>query len=121
MLFPFFIINLALSFSTVRKRDYLLATFIGVIPGAFVFVLAGTQLASIHDTRSLVSPKTVAVLLLLSLFALGPLMWRKLLARREERSDSLATKERFGVDNSPLTPDKVHHKEIKHSDGNDNK
>jgi uncharacterized membrane protein YdjX (TVP38/TMEM64 family) len=76
-LFPFFIINLALSFSSVRKRDYVLATFIGVIPGTFVFVLAGTQLATIRDTHRLVSPETFGILLLLALFSLGPILWRK--------------------------------------------
>ena len=85
-LFPFFIINLALSFSTVRTRDYILATFIGVIPATFVFVLAGTQLATIRDTHTLLSPATIGVLLLLSFFSLGPLVWKKVLERRAHKT-----------------------------------
>ncbi len=41
---PFFIVNLAPAFFNVSLRDYVLATLIGMIPGAFVYASVGAAL-----------------------------------------------------------------------------
>jgi uncharacterized membrane protein YdjX (TVP38/TMEM64 family) len=75
-LFPPFVTNTALALSTVRTRDYILATFIGVIPAAAILVLAGSQLESIKRTGQILSPDSLGILLLLGFFSLLPLVWR---------------------------------------------
>ena len=51
-LFPFFLVNLAPAFTTIRVRTYALATFIGIIPGAFVYVNLGRTLRASSPPRS---------------------------------------------------------------------
>lgn len=75
-LFPPFVTNTALALSTVRTRDYILATFMGVIPAAAILVLAGSQLESIKRTGQVLSPDSLGILLLLAFFSLLPLLWR---------------------------------------------
>ncbi len=43
-LFPFWLVNLVPALTTIRTRDYLLATLLGIIPGSFVFVNFGAHL-----------------------------------------------------------------------------
>jgi uncharacterized membrane protein YdjX (TVP38/TMEM64 family) len=46
-LFPFWVVNLAPALLGVRLRDYVIATFIGIIPGSFAFALTGAGLDSV--------------------------------------------------------------------------
>lgn len=80
-LFPYFVINLALSFSDVRAREYIVATFIGIIPAATIFVLTGTQLATIKETGEFLTLDNFGVLFLLALFSLIPLLFRRFFGR----------------------------------------
>jgi uncharacterized membrane protein YdjX (TVP38/TMEM64 family) len=41
-LFPFVLLNYALGLTDVRLRDYVLASFLGMIPGTFLFLYLGT-------------------------------------------------------------------------------
>jgi len=80
--FPFFLINLAPAFTTVPLSTYVLATFIGIIPGTFVFVNLGQALGRLDSLQGLVSPEVLGGLGLLALFALVPVAVQKLRARR---------------------------------------
>ncbi len=80
-LFPFFLVNLAPAFTTIRVRTYALATFIGIIPGAFVYVNLGRTLSRIESTKELVGGETLGGLALLGVFALIPVVVRKWKAR----------------------------------------
>lgn len=80
--FPFFLINLAPAFTTVPLATYVLATFIGIIPGTFVFVNLGQALGRLDSLRDVVSPEVLGGLGLLALLALVPVAVRKLRARR---------------------------------------
>src|SRR3569832_664088 len=64
-LFPFWLVNLVPAFTAVPTRTYVTATFIGIIPGSFVFAYLGASLGRIESTRDLLSPATLAALLLL--------------------------------------------------------
>lgn len=77
-LFPFWLINLATAFTPIKVRTYVLATAIGIIPGAFVFTNLGQSLGRIDSTDQLLSFKTASALILLGLFALIPVLMRKL-------------------------------------------
>ncbi|MBC8241756.1 MAG: TVP38/TMEM64 family protein [Alphaproteobacteria bacterium] len=86
-LFPFFLVNLVPAFLGVRLRDYVLATFIGIIPGTFVFAQVGTGLDSILDSDeelsvgSLMSNDVLAALLGLAVLSALPLLYKFIRAR----------------------------------------
>ncbi|HEY0084417.1 MAG TPA: FAD-dependent oxidoreductase [Allosphingosinicella sp.] len=69
-LFPFFLINLAMGLTAMRLVRYALVSMVGMLPGTFVFVNAGTQLARIESTGDILSPALLGSFLLLGLFPL---------------------------------------------------
>jgi len=59
-LVPFSLINVAAALSKVNMRDYMLGTFLGIIPFAYVYVEAGNQLANITNADDAV-PFTMVI------------------------------------------------------------
>ena len=86
-LFPFWIVNLVPAFLGVPLRTYVLGTFIGIIPGSFVFASVGAGIGSVLDSgqefspASVLTPQIVIALVGLALLALLPVVYRKLKAR----------------------------------------
>jgi uncharacterized membrane protein YdjX (TVP38/TMEM64 family) len=80
--FPFFLVNLAPAFTSIPLRTFALATFVGVIPGTFVFVNLGETLGRIDSLQGLVSWQTGGAFALLGAFALVPILLRKWRSRR---------------------------------------
>lgn len=82
-LFPFWGVNLAPAFLGVRLWTFIWTTFVGIIPGAFVFTQAGTGLEQILDAEDL-SLDTIfnlqvkIALVALALFALAPILIKKI-------------------------------------------
>lgn len=76
-LFPFFLVNLASGLTRLPLRTFMLGTFIGIIPGGFVYVNAGSGLASIAVLSDIASPRVLWSLALLGLFALLPALYAK--------------------------------------------
>lgn len=79
-LFPFVIVNIAPALFNVRLRTFVLATFIGIIPGAFAFVSAGNGLDAVLDRGGdldlrglLTQPAVLTPIVALSLLALAPI------------------------------------------------
>lgn len=81
--FPFFLINLASGLTRLPLRTFMLGTFIGIIPGGFVYVNAGAGLASIHVRSDIASPRVLWSLALLGLFALLPALYAKFTSVKE--------------------------------------
>lgn len=88
-LFPFFVINLAPAFTKIRTSTYVLATFIGIMPGSFAYVSAGRGLGAVFESGGAVSlsglltkPEVLTPIVALSLLALLPVLLRVLKARR---------------------------------------
>jgi uncharacterized membrane protein YdjX (TVP38/TMEM64 family) len=87
-LFPFFVVNLVPAFLGVHLRTFVLATFVGIIPGTLVFAGIGDGLGSIVDAGADCSPSQVlrpAVLiplLALALLALAPVAYKRFAARK---------------------------------------
>jgi uncharacterized membrane protein YdjX (TVP38/TMEM64 family) len=52
-IFPFFVINIAPALFDVKTRDYVLATFLGIIPGVFAYTWLGEGVGSILDVAKL--------------------------------------------------------------------
>jgi uncharacterized membrane protein YdjX (TVP38/TMEM64 family) len=71
---PFFVVNLAPAFFNVKLRDYLLATLIGMIPGAFVYASVGAGLRTALETGATADPNEAARAILLSPAVFGPIL-----------------------------------------------
>src|SRR5215813_12529225 len=86
-LFPFFVVNLVPAFLGVRLRNFVLATFLGIIPATFVFASVGAGLSSLFDADrdcsldSVLTPQIILALALLALLALVPVLYKRFWAR----------------------------------------
>ncbi len=76
-LFPFFLINILAGLSKVKVRTFVWTTSLGIIPGSFVYALVGEQLATLKDLGDLVSPGIITAFVLLGVFSLAPVVWKK--------------------------------------------
>lgn len=105
-LFPFWLTNLAPAAFGVPRRTFVLATVLGLLPGAFVYAATGAGIEDVvaaHESGkaaclaaggldcanaltlgSLVTPKMIAGLVLLAGFALAGVWLRRHRARRHE-------------------------------------
>jgi uncharacterized membrane protein YdjX (TVP38/TMEM64 family) len=80
-LFPFFVINLVSGLTRVSVGTYAGATAIGIIPGSFVYAYAGRQLGSINTLKEIASPNVIGAFVLLGVFALIPIVYKKFTAK----------------------------------------
>ena len=69
---PFFVVNILPALFQVPLRTFLITTFVGIIPGSFVYVNLGEELSHITRLNDLVSPNIIGALALLGMFALIP-------------------------------------------------
>lgn len=87
-LFPFFIVNLVPAFLGVSLKVFVIATFLGIIPGSFVYATVGAGLGSIFDSGeafsagSILTPEIVTALIGLAVLAMLPVAYKKFRARR---------------------------------------
>jgi pyruvate/2-oxoglutarate dehydrogenase complex dihydrolipoamide dehydrogenase (E3) component/uncharacterized membrane protein YdjX (TVP38/TMEM64 family) len=68
--FPFFLINLTMGLTGMKLRTYALVSWLAMLPGTFVYVNAGTQLAQIESMGDIVSADLLLSFALLGLFPL---------------------------------------------------
>jgi pyruvate/2-oxoglutarate dehydrogenase complex dihydrolipoamide dehydrogenase (E3) component/uncharacterized membrane protein YdjX (TVP38/TMEM64 family) len=66
-LFPFFLVNLLMGLTPIRVSTYYWVSQLGMLPGTFVYVLAGSELATLTSTGKILSPGLVVALTLLGL------------------------------------------------------
>jgi uncharacterized membrane protein YdjX (TVP38/TMEM64 family) len=76
-LFPFFIVNIALSLSHVPLRHFFLGTMLGTLPATYVYTTAGSNLASINSFSEIMSTQTLGSLTLLGILALIPVIYKQ--------------------------------------------
>ena len=82
-LFPFFIVNLVPAFLGVKTRIYIGATFIGIIPGSFVYATVGAGIGSVFDAgesfepANILTPQMWLALAGLAVLAILPIVYRK--------------------------------------------
>lgn len=87
-LFPFWLVNLVPAFVGVPARTFVLGTFVGIIPGTFVYALAGSGLGSILDSGEafsiggILTPEIIGALVGLALLALLPVVYKRIKARK---------------------------------------
>jgi uncharacterized membrane protein YdjX (TVP38/TMEM64 family) len=90
-IFPFFIINLVPAFLGVPLSTFIIGTFLGIIPGTFVYATVGAGLGSVFDAggtfslRGVLTPQIVTALIGLAVLAMIPVVYKKLTAQRGTR------------------------------------
>ncbi len=83
-LFPFWLVNLAPAFLGVPLRTFVWTTFIGIIPGTFVFAQVGAGLGAILDSNQgfsihgIFNWQVKIALIALGVFALIPIVIKKM-------------------------------------------
>jgi uncharacterized membrane protein YdjX (TVP38/TMEM64 family) len=93
-IFPFFIVNLVPAFLGVPLSTFVLGTFVGIIPGSFVYATVGAGLGSIFDTggtfslQGVLTPQIITALVGLAVLALVPIVYKKIIARRGARPEA---------------------------------
>ncbi|MFZ5835234.1 MAG: TVP38/TMEM64 family protein [Pseudomonadota bacterium] len=87
-LFPFFVVNLAPAFLGVSLRNYVIATFFGIIPGTLVYVLVGNGLGAVFDAGGtpdltiIFKPEILLPILGLAALALIPVIYKRIQGAR---------------------------------------
>ena len=86
-IFPFFVINIAPALFGVKLRDYVIATFFGILPGTFAYAYLGQGLDSVLaaaaasggsvSVSDLVTPQITIAFLALGAVALIPTIVKK--------------------------------------------
>jgi uncharacterized membrane protein YdjX (TVP38/TMEM64 family) len=82
-LFPFFVVNLAPAFLGVSLRNFVIATFFGIIPAAWVYTLTGNGLGAVLDAGEtpdlgiIFRPEILGPILGLAALALIPVIYRR--------------------------------------------
>lgn len=79
-IFPFFLVNLFAGFTTIRPRQFLWTTALGIIPGSFAYTWLGYAGATIGDG----APWQLLVALgLLAVLSLIPVLIRRIKAKKD--------------------------------------
>jgi pyruvate/2-oxoglutarate dehydrogenase complex dihydrolipoamide dehydrogenase (E3) component/uncharacterized membrane protein YdjX (TVP38/TMEM64 family) len=66
--FPFFVINLVMGVTPIRTLVFYMVSQVGMLPGTIVFILAGTQLATIESLNQILSLNIILSFALLGIF-----------------------------------------------------
>jgi uncharacterized membrane protein YdjX (TVP38/TMEM64 family) len=80
-LFPFFMVNIVPALFNIRLFPYIVTTFVGIIPGTFVYANVGRELGTIETLTDLASVETLIAFSLLGVFALIPTIYKQIQAR----------------------------------------
>ncbi len=95
-LFPFWLVNLVPALLGVPFRVYLIGTFIGIIPGCFIFTSVGNGLGAVFaagrtpDINIIFAPEILIPIIGLALLALAPVAYKKYFPKRFARLKSNA-------------------------------
>lgn len=81
-IFPFFLVNLLMGLTPIRVSTYYWVSQLGMLPGTFVYVLAGSELGQLTSTGNILSPGLMVALTLLGLM---PWLVKKLTAKLAQR------------------------------------
>ena len=83
-IFPFFLVNIAPAFFDVKLRNYAIATFLGIIPGSFVYASVGNGIGAVFEQGDEVKlsglmfqPQVILPILGLIALALIPVIYKR--------------------------------------------
>tara|TARA_R110000868_G_scaffold175888_8_gene413151 strand:- start:6320 stop:8419 length:2100 start_codon:yes stop_codon:yes gene_type:complete len=74
--FPFFLINLGMGVTRMKVSTFMWVSQLGMLPGTFVYVNAGSQLSQLESASGILSPQVLGAFVLLGIF---PLIAKKIL------------------------------------------
>ena len=86
-IFPFWLVNIAPAFFNVRLVTFAWTTFVGIIPGAFVFTQAGRGLESLLESnepftlQGILTPEMKLALAAIGILALLPFVIKKTITK----------------------------------------
>jgi uncharacterized membrane protein YdjX (TVP38/TMEM64 family) len=89
-IFPFWLVNIVPAFLGVPVRTYVLGTFVGIIPGSFVYASVGNGLGAVFDAggtpdlKIIFEPAILLPIVGLAALALLPIAYRRFKARKRE-------------------------------------
>jgi uncharacterized membrane protein YdjX (TVP38/TMEM64 family) len=87
-LFPFWLVNLVPALLGVSLATYVLATFVGIIPGSLVFASIGNGLGAVFDAGAtpdlgiIFKPAILGPIIGLALLALLPVIYKRIRGRK---------------------------------------
>jgi uncharacterized membrane protein YdjX (TVP38/TMEM64 family) len=79
---PFWLTNIMTGLTDMPAWRFLLLTLAGLIPDCFIYCNIGANLAELRSTHDLISPRNIAILLLLAVLCLAPVLLHELKRRR---------------------------------------
>jgi uncharacterized membrane protein YdjX (TVP38/TMEM64 family) len=82
---PFFLVNLGMALTPMRATTFALVSWVGMLPGSFVFINAGTELGKVETPADILSPHVILALVLLGVL---PLLLRLLVRRMGRTQES---------------------------------
>lgn len=77
-IFPFVLVNIAPATVGIKLSTFVWTTFIGIIPGSFIYTYLGYQSGQLESVADLVSTEMILALVLLGLFSLTPMLYKKI-------------------------------------------
>jgi uncharacterized membrane protein YdjX (TVP38/TMEM64 family) len=101
--FPFFVINLAMGLTPIKTFVFYLVSQVGMLPGTFVFVNAGTQIGKLESLKGILSPELIISFALLGIF---PLAAKKIISMVKARR---AGKPFAATNTSDYNPEPTNH------------
>lgn len=87
-IFPFWLINIVPAFLGVRLKTYVVATFLGIIPGSLVYASVGNGLGAVFEAGGrpelgiIFNPEILLPIVGLAILALLPVAYRKFKTRQ---------------------------------------
>lgn len=87
-LFPFFIVNIVPALFNVKLRNYVITTFLGIIPGSFVYASVGAGVGAVFDAGEdvklsglMTQPQILGPIAGIILLSLLPIAYKKYKAK----------------------------------------
>ncbi len=81
-IFPFFLINLMAGLTSIGFYTFLWTTVIGIIPGGFVFIYAGSRLSEVDSVSGIFSGQMLLAFVFLGCLMLLPVIYKKIIKKR---------------------------------------
>ena len=88
--FPFWLVNLVPALLDVKLSTYMIATFLGIIPGTFVFAFVGAGLGSVFESGAepdlglIFEPQVLLPILALACLSVVPVLHRKFKSKNKD-------------------------------------
>jgi uncharacterized membrane protein YdjX (TVP38/TMEM64 family) len=77
---PTFFINLFMGLTNISLWTYMWTAFVGMLPGAFIYALAGQKIQGITQLDDVMPPIVFVLLFILSILVMVPMVIRKLIS-----------------------------------------